>query len=594
MESKRSSSYLWKIGAPAGFGVMVTGLSMSKLVARHGLELYDYTEYPSLIQGGHNTYEVHFANQPVLASKHDIDLLICLNAETYTLHQHRLTPQSLVLFDKAVFEQAGVQLDTLTGQLIDVPLQDILDELKAPKISLNMAALAASLSLMGGKLEVMLQMIEEQFGRKSPEVVEQNQAVAQAAYDYVTKHHQESIQTVLPYQPPKEPTVVLTGNDAFSLGAVAADIKLYVAYPMSPSSSVLATLASWSEKHGFVTRHAEDEIGVINEALGASFAGARAAVGTSGGGFALMTESVSYAGVAEIPIVIFIAQRPGPATGMPTWTEQGDLLFAVHGGHGEFPKIVLAPGDATEMLELTTKAFNLADIYQAPVIVLSDKMLSESHWSLSESTVETAISKHPVDRGSVLDSLGEDTSYERYALTDSGISPRLLPGTTGGYYQANSYEHLPDSHTSEDAEVRVQQVEKRQRKVETYLREHFEPPQVIGDLEAAKLILVSWGSNKGAILEAMKITDPDSDQLAFIHYTHVFPLDREAIAPLHEHSAHYLLIENNSTAQFGQILSTQANIQIPDTLLKYNGRPFYTEEIVTAIHERLSEKQSST
>jgi len=581
--------YLWKIGAPAGFGVMTTGLAMSKLAARHGFHMFDYTEYPSLIQGGHNTYEVHISSEPVSASTQAIDWLVCLNAQTYELHQSRLSNDSFILFDPAVFEAAGVATDDLIGQPVAVPFQQLLDELKAPKISLNMVALGASLACMGGNLDVLMTMIEEQFGKKSVELIEQNQAVARAGYEYVREHHAEKCQEILKFAPPSEPGLVLAGNDAFSLAAVAADVRLYAAYPMSPSSSVLANLAAWSEQMQFVSRHAEDEIGVINEALGASFAGVRAAVGTSGGGYALMTESISYAGVAEIPLVIFLAQRPGPATGMPTWTEQGDLLFTVYAGHGEFPKIILAPGDVEEMLELSVKAFNLADMYQTPVTVLSDKVLSESHVNLAESAVRAALGKHPLDRGKTISRLDENSPqpYQRYASSEDGISPRLLPGTPGSFYQANSYEHLADSHTSEDAQVRVEQVDKRARKIQTYLEKDFQAPEVFGDLDLAQIVLVSWGSNKGAIRAAQAELSNEGMSTAFVHFSHVFPLAKDQVAPLLTKDKPYLLIENNSTAQFGQLLAQHVGTTLSDKLLKYDGRPFFTEEIVSAVRARI-------
>lgn len=348
---------------------------------------------------------------------------------------------------------------------------------------------------------------------------------------------------------------------------------------MTPSSSVLGTLAAWQDKTGIIVRHAEDEISVINTALGASFVGARSSVGTSGGGFALMVESVSLAGVTEIPIVIFLSQRPGPATGMPTWTEQGDLLFAVHAGHGEFPKIVLAPGDAYEMIELTMKAYNLADIYQTPVIVMSDMHLSESHKTVPANIVKRLIGDYKIDRGKTISKVKGET-YLRYKLTDDGISERLIPGVKGYFYQANSYEHLEDSHTTEESVPRRKQVDKRNAKLPTYVTNHFQKPNVYGDLDRSEIVFVAWGSMKGPVLEALRSLNAKQKSYALIHFTHVYPLSEEKVRPFFPAGKRYILVENNSQAQFGRLLRQETGIHIAEKLLKYDGRPFFQEEIV--------------
>ncbi len=242
-----------------------------------------------------------------------------------------------------------------------------------------------------------------------------------------------------------------------------------------------------------------------------------------------MVETLSYAGVAELPLVVFVAQRPGPATGMPTWTEQGDLLFACFAGHGEFPKIVLAPGDPEEMVAQTKRAFDLADIYQLPVIVLSDKNLSESHYSVSTARLAELMSA-PNDRGKLLTQA--DAAYLRYAPSTDGISPRILPGTAGTYFQANSYEHLPDGHTSEDAGVRIQQVNKRDQKIKTYLSQHFQMPTQYGDAAASKTVLISWGGTKGAVLEAQKILAAQGVSVEYLHFSSVYPLHAELLHPI--------------------------------------------------------------
>ncbi len=572
-----ASQFLWKIGAPAGLGVMTTGLLMSKLMVRSGLHVYDTSEYPSLIKGGHNTAESLCSREPLATTKRVVDCLVCFNAETATLHAERLTQDSLILFDPSQFTPS------ITGVPVALPMQDLLNELQAEKVMINMVALGASCALVGGSFELLSELISEQFvHKKGTDIAEKNIACANAGFTYIQTHFASLCRPVLSSGVAQEERVLLAGNEAFSLGAVAADCKFYAAYPMSPSSSVLTTLAAWQEQTGMVVRHAEDEIGVVNETLGASFMGVRAATGTSGGGFALMTESISYAGVAELPIVVFIAQRPGPATGMPTWTEQGDLYCACFAGHGEFPKIVIAPGDPLEMVALTQEAFNLADSYQLPVIVLSDKNLSEAHESISASQLAEVLKK-PIDRGKLLTTAPD--GYKRYALSEDGISPRLNPGTPGTYFQANSYEHLEDSHTTEDAAIRVQQAQKRQQKINTYLSKDYPLPEVAGELASAQVILVSWGGTKGVVRTAWQRLTKKGQSVAHLHFTHVHPLSPELITPLLKHEATYIMIENNMTAQFAGLLRMATGFVPKHTVTRFDGRPIEAETLETNILE---------
>jgi len=574
-------TFTWKIGGEAGFGIMTTGLLFSKIASRLGYYILDYVEYPSLIRGGHNAYEVCVSDREVTALKKEIDVLVCLNEETFQKHKNRLNSQSLVLYDKEEFDF------TDNFNKINVPLKKILTDLKGQAVMKNTIALGASLSILGGKIEVLLDLIAEQFKKKGDEIVRFNQQFAIAGYEEVKENYSASIKNFLIEKEEKKEKLVVSGNEAFSLGAVFADCRLYAAYPMTPSSSVLHTLASWQEKTGMIVRHSEDEIAVINTALGASFAGVRAAVGTSGGGFSLMVESLSFAGVAEIPLVIFLAQRPGPATGMPTWTEQGDLLFAVFSGHGEFPKIVLAPGDQKEMIELTLKAFNLADIYQTPVIVVSDMYLSEGHKSVERDWVDKIVREYQIRRGKIKLSQKENPQkleiFLRYKITEDGISEKILPGTAGYFYQENSYEHLEDGHTTEEAKPRKDQVEKRLRKWQTYLKNDFQLPKFYGN-EKAEIVFISWGSTKGIVLEAQKRLKEKGIETGFYHFNHIYPLDKEKVSQLlKKDNKRYLLVENNALGQFGKILAMEAGLDFEEKILRYDGRPITVEQILEKI-----------
>lgn len=578
-------NFSFLIGGEAGFGIMTTGLAFSKIATRLGYHIFDYVEYPSLIRGGHNAYEVHVADFPVNHLKSDIDILVCLNKETFLRHRSRLKKDSYVIYDQ---EEVIVDGDY---KKINIPFKKIITELKGQLVMKNTIALGASLAVSGASIDELLKIIEEEFLKKGKEVIDLNQQFAIRGFEEAKKSLKKKNQWLIKKDQVEE-KLVISGNDAFSLASVISDCRFYCAYPMTPSSSVLTNLASWQEKTGMVVRHAEDEISVINTAIGASFAGVRSAVGTSGGGFALMVEAVSLAGITEIPLVIFLASRPGPATGMPTWTEQGDLLFACFSGHGEFPKIVLAPGDQEEMIDLTGKAFNLADIYQLPVIIMSDMYLSEGHKSVIKKFIDDFIRNYKVNRGKLIEKISQITNYKlqinfksqitnykRYKITEDGISERLIPGLPGYFYQANSYEHLEDGHTTEDSKPRIDQVDKRNKKWQTYFNNDFQLPKYYGSFEA-EIIFVSWGSNKGVILEAQKRLLAKKINTGFWHFNHIYPLDKKRVKNLFKKDKKYILLENNSWGQFGKLLAMETGVEIENKILKYDGRPLTVEYIL--------------
>lgn len=574
----------WKIAGEAGFGIMTSGLTFSKVMTRLGYEVFDSIEYPSLIRGGHNAYIVRINDQPVYSQKKQIDILVCLNKETYEKNKEFLTEKSLVLYDEKDFK---IDEDQLIK--INLPLKDIIQKLNGSIVMRNTVALGASLRLLNVNINVLLNLLEEEFKKKGDQIIKFNQDLALAGYNFIDKNYSNILNIFnLHIKDDRQKKLVLTGNDSFSLASVVADCRLYVAYPMTPSSSVLSTLASWQKTTGMIVRHAEDEISVINTAIGGSFAGVRSAVGTSGGGFALMVEAISMAGITETPLIIFLSQRPGPATGMPTWTEQGDLLFATFSGHGEFPKIVLAPGDSYEMFDLTLKAYNLADIYQTPVIIISDKHLSESHYTVNKNDIDLLIKNYKINRGKLIFNIENNSEnikpFLRYKLEDDGISPRLLPGVKGFYYQANSYEHLEDSHTTEESLFRKQQVDKRNKKIFLYLKNDFQLPKFYGDIDG-ELVFVSWGSNKGAILEIQKILKEKSIKTGFYHFTYLYPLDKEKIKKIFSEKKHYVLVENNSWGQFGKLLTMETGVEFENKILKYDGREITSEDIFLSLKD---------
>ena len=589
------NDFTWAVGGEAGFGINASGLIFSKTLTRSGFNIFNYIEYPSLIRGGHNVFSVRASDKEVFSQEKGIDILVALNRETFDLHKKNLKKDSFVIYDEDQFKIKEVKAGV---NFLQVPLEALVKKVGGIKLMTNNVALGASIALLGLDLKSLFSVIEDNFLRKGKEIVDKNQKAAQAGYTYVKEKFKSlvaclparQVQTIKP-ENDSEAKLVLTGNEAISLGAILGGCQFFAAYPMTPASSILHNLAAFAEKTGMVVKHAEDEISVINMAIGASFAGVRSALATSGGGFALMQESVSLAGATETPVVIIECQRPGPASGMPTWTGQGDLQFILRSGHGDFPKIVLTPGDQEEAFYLTAQAFNLADVYQCPVFVVSDKYLSESHKSVARSNFELRTSRFRIDRGKLVSNETMKQwnseavkSYLRYKITDDGISPRAVPGMENHLFQANSYEHVEDGHTTEDIGERIKQVDKRTRKMKTFVKQHLPKPKVYGS-QKTDITLVGWGSSKGPVLEAMKQCDNITvKQCNYLHLNYLWPFPKEEVAKVLRNAKKTLLLEGNSTAQLGQLIRQETGIEIKNKYLKYDGRPFYPEEIINFIN----------
>ncbi|OGG05736.1 hypothetical protein A3D05_00955 [Candidatus Gottesmanbacteria bacterium RIFCSPHIGHO2_02_FULL_40_24] len=570
-----------KIGGEAGFGIMTTGLLLGKIATRSGYHAFEYSEYPSLIRGGHNVIEVRISDSEIYSQKSKVDILLCLNLETFNLHASEVKDGGVIVYDEEKIAQDKIKKTAGNISFVHVPFNRILQEQKLPTVMLNNIALGVLMHLLGADLEILNNLIEENFARKSREIIDKNQTAAKVGFEVSQKSLPQGSSVKLTPLKDALPKMYISGNEMIGLASIAAGCRFYVAYPMTPTSAVLHYLAAKSGNSGMVVKHAEDEISVINMALGSAFAGVRSMVGTSGGGFALMVESVSLAGITETPIVIVMGQRPGPATGMPTWTEQGDLLFILHSGHGEFPKILLAPGDMEEVYKLTLEAFNLADKYQTPVFIIVDKYIQEGHQSVDKSKISEF--KYPVDRGKLLsqEDLLKISAYKRYLDSPDGISPRAIPGMENSLHQANSYEHLEDGHTTEDAGERSKQVEKRNRKAATYLKQDFQMPRIYGD-DNAPLTLISWGSMKAPVLQAMK--ESASHKFNLLHFNRLWPLDREKLKLLLSGLKKTLLVENNSQGQLGQLLTMATGVEFDEKLLKFTGRPIYPEEIIAKVN----------
>jgi len=577
-DNNNNSVFTWKIGGIAGGGQQVAGLIFTKACVRGGLFTFDSSEYPSRIRGGLVTYRVSISKEPVTSIYQKNQLLIALTKDAFDYCLPDMSDDCVILYDSDKF---AVSEEEAKGKKVyPMPLDKMAKEAGIKSIASNIIITGACTALIDYDLEILNEVITDVFSGKGGEVVAMNLTAAKFGYDYAKKNLEPD---KFPYKlkavRKNKDSIIVTANDTLALGAVAAGCKFVASYPMTPASSILHNLAAWAEEKGIVVKHPEDEISAIHMAIGASFAGVRSMTATSGGGFALMNEALALAGITETPLVIAESQRPGPATGLPTWTEQGDLAYIVHAGHGEFIRVVLAPGDPEESFYLTTQAFNLAEKWQIPVFILVDKCISEAHQSIDEPD----LTKFEIDRGEILTEkeLSKLKEYKRYLVTKSGVSPRAIPGTVGGVHLANSDEHDEFGFTIEGftPEIRNLMVEKRAAKLPGILEELPEP--ILFGPSAAKLTLVGWGSVKGPVLEALK-------HLPDVNYLHVmcpWPLSEEAMRKKLKGVKKLVSIENNQTAQFANLLREATGIDVDERLTKYDGAQFFPEEVIDAVNK---------
>ena len=562
-----------KIGGQAGQGIKSAGLMLAKVATRSGYYTYTYTEYPSLIRGGHNVMQINVSSEEVTAPSKKTDFLIALNQQTINLHSGELIAGSGVLFDsEKSFDIAKVEKG---GNLYPVPLSKFANSAGGGELLSNTVALGAATAILDGNLSMLKNLINEEFANKDPKVATMNQQAAEAGFNFAQENFAENFKKTLTPIENNIPKMVVNGNDAVALGAIAAGLQFAAIYPMSPISNILHVLASYQEKYGYVYKQPEDEISAINMAIGASFAGVRSMTATSGGGFCLMTEAYGLSGMTETPIVIVLGMRPGPATGFPTWSEQGDLRFVLHAHQGDFPRIVLAPGDAKEAFDLTMQAFNLADKYQTPVVLLIDKNICEDDQSFPVFN----ISSYETSRGKFSSQNLPD--YKRFSLEDSGISMRTIPGT-GNFFVANSDEHDEQGLSNEEAANRNSQMKKRMNKLTTCTKEDMKSPQLFGPPDA-DITIVSWGNNKGSILQAMK----QYNNVNFLHITWLNPFPAEAIKNILTKAKHIIDVECNFSGQMAGLIREKTGIEITDKLLKYDGRPIFPEEIAEKINSTI-------
>jgi len=555
------------IGGEAGQGVQSLGFILAKSLARGGYHVFADQDYESRIRGGHNFFRVRVSDRQIAALTEEVDILIAMNKESLDLHLGKLMEDGVAIFD----EEATKDYGPARG-LFGLPLERLARERAGDRLMSNSVALGAALGLVRYGLEILDKVLAEHF---KGEVAQANILAARAGYDYIREKFKGNFNKQF-RSLGQAKRMLLNGNEALALGAVAAGCKFVAAYPMTPATTILEYLAGKAEETGMVVVQPEDEIAAINMIIGAAFAGARAMTCTSGGGFCLMVEGLGLAGITETPVVIVNSQRSGPGIGLPTRTEQGDLEFVLHAAHGEFPRAVLAPATVEDVFYLTAKAFNLAEKYQTPVIILTDQYIGSSY-----ATVERFdLSKITIERGQLLseDEAARLGQYKRYQFTESGVSPRALPLYKNTLVVADSDEHNEEGHPIEDAETRTKMMLKRLRKLEGIRRE-IGQPRFYGSPQA-ELTLVGWGSTYGALKEAVDMLQAQQIGANLLHLNELWPFPAEAVSSVLGKSRQSLAVENNATGQLARLIRRETGLKVSGTILKFDGRPFSPAGIV--------------
>ncbi|WP_276907566.1 2-oxoacid:acceptor oxidoreductase subunit alpha [Peptoniphilus duerdenii] len=548
------------IGGAAGQGMDTVANLFNKVLQRSGYFVYTTSDYRSRVRGGHNFFQIRFSDREISSPRRGLDVIFALNEETLERHLDRLNEGGVSFCDEGIEGFEGTKKYDLVKKA---------KELGNPKMISTIG-----LGMLIGKLKIDVKVGEEVVRETFKEgLIEGNIKALDYGYS-ITKTEVNPIEA-------KE-SILINGNQAVGLGAAAAGCKFYAAYPMTPSSGVLGFLSSVSDELEIVVDQCEDEVAALNMALGASFAGVRAMTGSSGAGMALMSEAFSLAGIIETPVVIIDVQRPGPATGLPTDTEQADLRFLIHNGHGEFPRKVIALRSAEDAFYQTARAFNLADKYQIPVILMSDKELADTKIS----TAPFDFSKIEINRYLADPNDYEPGTYNRYEITESGVSPRLIPTrANGNMVMVDSDEHDEFGRTSEDAQNRIAQVDKRHRKFEGIIADEEEPWEIgVDDFDT---LVVCWGSTYGVVKESIDLLNEKGHKIKGLVFGDVFPLPLKKFKKFHSMAKNYIVVEMNRDGQFEGLIRQEALVASDHLITKYDGRPFYLEELVERLEEVL-------
>jgi len=561
-----------KIAGEAGQGTQTIGEAMYKLYKKAGLNIFANVDFMSRIRGGNNFFQIRVSEEPVFTLRKLSDITIALDKASLEIHKKGMAKDGIFIIDSKNF---GITDKDET--FFDVPFYDMAKKTGGSELFVNSVAFGILASITGVKLDYVSGVLKYIFADKGEEIIKKNLESAKAGYDLAFENFKDRRFAMREFKEKKE--LLLNGNYAMALGIIRAGCKFYSAYPMSPSTSIMENIAYFSKAFNVVVEQAEDEIAAINMVIGAACTGVRSMCATSGGGFALMAEGLSLAGMFEAPVVVGVAQRPGPATGFPTRTEQAELNFVIHAGHGEFARIVYAPGTVEQAFYLAVKAFNMAEKFQIPVLIMTDQHLADSFRNVEFFD----LTKAKVERSIISKRDSENVeNYIRYKQTDSGISPMAVPSWIKDCIWMDSDEHTQEGHITEDADIRVKMVEKRFYKKMALISKEIEAPFSY-KLEVAEIVLIGFGSTYGAMKEACDyLTDK---KIGFVHLCQVWPFPTDALAAILKGKDKIISVENNAGAQLASLIRKETGIEIKKSILKFDGRPFDLDFLVERIGE---------
>ncbi|KAB7708121.1 2-oxoacid:acceptor oxidoreductase subunit alpha [Bacillus aerolatus] len=570
----------WKVGGQQGEGIESTGEIFSTALNRLGYFLYGYRHFSSRIKGGHTNNKIRVSTTPVRAVADDLDILVAFDQETIDVNCGELHDKGIIIAD-AKFNP--VKPENTKAELYAVPFTEIAADL-GTSLMKNMVAVGASCAVINLDVQVFTGVVQEIFGRKGEAVVQKNMEAIQQGYNYMFDQLGGKVGAMQLQQADGQQRMFMIGNDAIALGALAGGVRLMAAYPITPASEIMEYLIEKLPKVGGTVIQTEDEIAAATMAIGANYGGIRSFTASAGPGLSLMMEAIGLAGMTETPLVVVDTQRGGPSTGLPTKQEQSDLMAMIYGTHGEIPKVVIAPSTVEEAFYDTIEAFNLAEEYQCPVILLSDLQLS-----LGKQSVEPLdFSKVEIRRGKLVQEElpeGEDKSYfKRYEVTEDGVSPRVIPGMKNGIHHVTGVEHDETGKPSESPANRQAQMDKRMRKLENI---RFETPVYKNAKhEEADLLLIGFNSTRGAIEEAIERLEQEGTKVNHAQIRLIHPFPTEELLPLIESAKYVAVVENNATGQLANIIKMNAGYPHKiKSLLKYDGNPFQPHHIYNGSKE---------
>ncbi|MFA6054356.1 MAG: 2-oxoacid:acceptor oxidoreductase subunit alpha [Thermodesulfovibrionales bacterium] len=569
--------YTIKIGGEAGQGIQTVGDTLARVFSRSGYHVFTNQDYESRVRGGHNFFQIRVSDEPVMAPREKVDILVAFDKESISQHAKELTEQGQIVYDSSSIG-AIPHSETDTPNLLDIPFAKLAVDHGGSRIMANTVATGAILGMLKMSTEILNDIISDTFRKKGEDVIKANIDAAAAGHDFAVKNCLACL--LMPADVTKA-KMLLTTIEAIGFGAIASGCKFYAAYPMTPSTGIMNYLAGKEMEYGIVVEQAEDEIAAINMALGASFAGVRAMTGTAGGGFALMVEGLSLAAMTETPVVIALGQRPAPATGLPTRTEQGDLLFPIFTSHGEFPRAVFAPGTPEQAFYLTNKAFELAEKYQIQAIIIFDQYLADAEWTYEGFDLDKITFHDYRVRGDRLNALQE---YKRHAYTATGVSPLGIPGESKHLVVTDSDEHSEEGHIIEDAETRVKMVHKRLFRKLPLIKKEMSPPFLYGDSHP-EIVITGWGSTYGVMKEAVDLLSKGM-KIAMLHFSEIYPFpetEKFDYLSLLENARMTICIENNAGGQFAKLMRAETGYEFTAKINKYDGRPFILEGLTGEI-----------